>query len=49
MKQRQAFGGPLSDKQALRHRLADLATQIEAGALADVRRAASTSRPAATW
>jgi len=31
LKQRQAFGGPLSDKQALRHRLADLATLIEAG------------------
>ncbi len=31
MKERQAFGGPLSDKQALRHRLADLATLIEAG------------------
>jgi acyl-CoA dehydrogenase len=28
---RQAFGGPLTDKQVIRHRLADLATQIEAG------------------
>src|SRR5262244_2619693 len=31
VRERQAFGGPLSDKQAVRHRLADLATQIEAG------------------
>jgi acyl-CoA dehydrogenase len=31
VKQRQAFGGPLSDKQVIRHRIADLATQIEAG------------------
>jgi acyl-CoA dehydrogenase len=31
VRERQAFGGPLSDKQALRHRLADLATLIEAG------------------
>ena len=30
LQQRQAFGEPLSKKQALRHRLADLATQIEA-------------------
>lgn len=30
-RQRQAFGGPLTDKQAIRHRLADLATLIEAG------------------
>src|SRR5207249_11804207 len=28
---RQAFGGPLSDKQVVRHKLADLATLIEAG------------------
>lgn len=31
LRERQAFGGPLADKQALRHRLADLATAIEAG------------------
>jgi acyl-CoA dehydrogenase len=31
VKERQAFGGPLSDKQVIRHKLADLATQIEAG------------------
>ncbi len=31
LRERQAFGGPLTDKQALRHRLADLATAIEAG------------------
>jgi acyl-CoA dehydrogenase len=31
VRERQAFGGPLSDKQAIRHKLADLATQIEAG------------------
>ena len=31
VRERQAFGGPLSDKQVIRHRLADLATQIEAG------------------
>jgi acyl-CoA dehydrogenase len=31
LQQRQAFGEPLSRKQALRHRIADLATQIEAG------------------
>ena len=31
VKERQAFGAPLSEKQALRHRLADLATAIEAG------------------
>ena len=30
VRERQAFGGPLSDKQVVRHRLADLATQIEA-------------------
>jgi alkylation response protein AidB-like acyl-CoA dehydrogenase len=27
---RHAFGGPLADKQALRHRVADMATEIEA-------------------
>ena len=31
VRQRQAFGGPLSDKQVIRHKLADLATLIEAG------------------
>jgi acyl-CoA dehydrogenase len=31
VRERQAFGGPLSDKQVVRHRLADLATHIEAG------------------
>jgi acyl-CoA dehydrogenase len=31
VRERQAFGGPLSDKQVIRHRLADLATLIEAG------------------
>jgi acyl-CoA dehydrogenase len=31
VKERQAFGGPLSEKQVVRHRLADLATLIEAG------------------
>jgi acyl-CoA dehydrogenase len=31
VRERQAFGGPLSDKQVIRHTLADLATQIEAG------------------
>ena len=31
VRERQTFGGPLSDKQAIRHRLADLATSIEAG------------------
>ncbi|MEX2145498.1 MAG: acyl-CoA dehydrogenase family protein [Candidatus Rokuibacteriota bacterium] len=31
VKERQAFGGPLSDKQVVRHKLADLATMIEAG------------------
>jgi acyl-CoA dehydrogenase len=31
VRERQAFGGPLSDKQVIRHRLADLATHIEAG------------------
>ena len=31
VKERQAFGGPLSDKQVIRHKLADLATMIEAG------------------
>jgi acyl-CoA dehydrogenase len=31
VKERQAFGGPLSDKQVVRHTLADLATAIEAG------------------
>jgi acyl-CoA dehydrogenase len=30
VRQRRAFGGPLSDKQVVRHRLADLATVIEA-------------------
>jgi acyl-CoA dehydrogenase len=30
VKQRHAFGGPLSDKQVVRHRIADLATLIEA-------------------
>jgi acyl-CoA dehydrogenase len=31
VRERQAFGGSLGDKQAIRHRLADLATRIEAG------------------
>ena len=31
VRERQAFGGPLSDKQVIRHKLADLATMIEAG------------------
>jgi acyl-CoA dehydrogenase len=31
VRERQAFGGPLADKQVIRHRLADLATRIEAG------------------
>src|SRR5256884_3320211 len=31
VRERQAFGGPLSDKQAVRHKLADLATLLEAG------------------
>ena len=31
VKERQAFGGPLSDKQVIRHKIADLATMIEAG------------------
>ena len=31
VQERQAFGGPLSDKQVVRHRIADLATLIEAG------------------
>jgi alkylation response protein AidB-like acyl-CoA dehydrogenase len=31
VRERQAFGGPLADKQVVRHRLADLATAIEAG------------------
>jgi acyl-CoA dehydrogenase len=31
VRERHAFGGPLSDKQVIRHRLADLATRIEAG------------------
>jgi acyl-CoA dehydrogenase len=30
LRERQAFGGPLADKQALRHRVADLATELEA-------------------
>jgi len=30
VRQRHAFGGPLSDKQVVRHKLADLATVIEA-------------------
>jgi acyl-CoA dehydrogenase len=30
VRERQAFGGPLSDKQAVRHRIADMATSIEA-------------------
>src|SRR5205814_3575329 len=31
VKQRQAFGAPLSDKHVIRHKLADLATMVEAG------------------
>ncbi len=31
VRERQAFGGPLADKQVVRHTLADLATRIEAG------------------
>ncbi len=31
VRERQAFGGPLSDKQVVRHKIADLATMIEAG------------------
>ena len=30
LRARHAFGGPLADKQALRHRIADMATEIEA-------------------
>jgi alkylation response protein AidB-like acyl-CoA dehydrogenase len=30
IRERHAFGGPLSAKQALRHRVADMATEIEA-------------------
>ena len=30
LRERSAFGGPLADKQALRHRVADMATEIEA-------------------
>jgi acyl-CoA dehydrogenase len=30
LRERHAFGGPLSDKQALRHRVAEMATEIEA-------------------
>ncbi len=30
LRERQAFGAPLSDKQALRHTVADLATEVEA-------------------
>jgi acyl-CoA dehydrogenase len=30
LQERHAFGGPLSDKQALRHRVAEMATEIEA-------------------
>jgi acyl-CoA dehydrogenase len=30
LRSRHAFGGPLADKQALRHRVADMATEIEA-------------------
>ncbi len=30
LRERQAFGGPLGDKQVLRHRVADMATEIEA-------------------
>jgi acyl-CoA dehydrogenase len=30
LQSRHAFGGPLADKQALRHRVADMATEIEA-------------------
>jgi acyl-CoA dehydrogenase len=30
VQERHAFGGPLSDKQALRHRIAEMATEIEA-------------------
>ncbi len=30
-RQRHAFGGPLTDKQVIRHKIADLATLIEAG------------------
>jgi acyl-CoA dehydrogenase len=31
VRERQAFGAPLADKQVIRHKLADLATMIEAG------------------
>ena len=31
VKERQAFGAPLADKQVIRHKLADLATMVEAG------------------
>ncbi len=30
LRDRQAFGGPLADKQVLRHRMADMATELEA-------------------
>ena len=30
LRERRAFGGPLADKQALRHRMAELATELEA-------------------
>jgi acyl-CoA dehydrogenase len=31
VRERHAFGGPLAEKQAVRHKLADMATAIEAG------------------
>ena len=46
VQQRHAFDGPLSDKQVVRHKLADLATLIEAGPLAHLRRLPQVPGPA---
>ena len=47
-RERQAFGRPLTGFQALRHKLADIATHDPRRALRHLRRAASASSPART-
>src|SRR5262249_25522885 len=44
LRERHAFDGPLSQKQALRHRVADMATEIEAARCLLYRAASSTPR-----
>ena len=47
-KERRAFGKPISKFQAIQGKLADMATEIEAGAAADLQGGAAEGRGART-